>query len=585
MSEIKVLDSALINKIAAGEVVERPSSVLRELIENSIDAESNKIEIKIEKGGLKKIEITDNGKGMSKEDVKLAILRHATSKIKSEEDLFSINSLGFRGEAVPSIASVSRFKIASRKRGEDLGYQIIMEGGKITSESFVAMNEGTQITVEDLFFNVPARRKFLKKENTEFSKLYEVFFKFLMIYHNISFIFYKNNKLFKKYPIQTKTERINSLFPKESKNLYPIKLDIEDFKIEGFISNPELSFKRSNNIYIFVNGRFIKDKMLIHAVTHGYRSIIEPGAYPFAIIFFKITPKLVDVNVHPQKTEVRFNDSNLVHSLISKTIENELSQTPWVKREIAKTLPDDFSNNPYKPKEEDYFFKSPQKSNNSKNLFSRDFIGRSLQFRDLNEKITENKNYFSSLKIIGQIMNTYIICESQDALIIIDQHAAHERIGYERLVKNYENKKTQKETLIIPLTIKLSPEKFSIFKENISFFNEIGFEIEIFGENTITIRKIPSILNKKNIETLMKEIIEDYLVTGFSLAYDETIRKIFSTMACHSVVRGGDKLTEHEMKALLKLMDEYDFSANCPHGRPVYYKISRYELDKKFHRV
>ena len=594
MAEIKILDSSLINKIAAGEVVERPSSILRELIENSIDAQSDKIEVFVDKGGMEKIVVSDNGKGMTKEDLKLAILRHATSKIKDENDLFAINSLGFRGEAIPSIASVSKFQIASRKQGTDIGYQITIEGGKIISESPVAMNEGTKITVSDLFFNVPARRKFLKKENTEFSYLYDVFSKFLMIYHNISFTFYKNNKLLKKYPIQTKKERITALFPKEAKDLYPINLDIEDFKIEGFISNPELSFKRSNHLYVFINGRFIKDKMLIHAISHGYRSIIEPREYPFVIIFFEINPRFVDVNVHPQKMEVRFNNSQMVHQIISKTIEGELAKTPWVKRELSDSENNESSSNSKENTfnsslqitEEDYFFKSPSNNVNPKELFSADFVNRSLEYKNNGEQIFEERNsYFSSLKVIGQIMKTYILCEGDDGLIIIDQHAAHERIGYERLVKNYEEKKIQTETLVIPTVIKLTPEKFAIFMDNLPFFNEMGFEIEVFGVNTITIRKVPSILSKKNTENLMKEIIDDYLITGFSLAYDETLRKIFSTISCHSVVRGGDELNKYEMEALLKLMDEYEFSANCPHGRPVYYKISRYELDKKFHRV
>lgn len=594
MTEIKILDTSLINKIAAGEVVERPSSILRELIENSIDAQSDKIEVFVDKGGMDKIVVSDNGKGMNKEDLKLAILRHATSKIRDESDLFAISSLGFRGEALPSIASVSKFQIASRKQGTEIGYQITIEGGNIISESPIAMNEGTKITVSELFFNVPARRKFLKKENTEFSYLYDVFSKFLMIYHNIAFSFYKNNKLLKKYPLQSKSERITALFTKESKDLYPINLDIEDFKIEGFISNPELSFKRSNHLFVFINGRFIKDKMLIHAISHGYRNIIEPREYPFVIIFFKINPRLVDVNVHPQKMEVRFNNSQMIHQIISKTIEGELAKTPWVERELGTNelqygasqseSNENMMGSNLGISSEDYFFKAP--NSNNKELFSADFVNRSLDYKQNNEKVFEERSsYFSSLKVVGQIMKTYILCEGDDGLIIIDQHAAHERIGYERLVKDYEKKKVPQENLLIPTVIKLTPEKFAIFMDNLSFFNEIGFEIEVFGVNTITIRKIPIILNRKNIEILMKEIIDDYLITGFSLAYEDSIRKIFSTISCHSVVRGGDELNKYEMESLLKLMDEYEFSANCPHGRPVYYKISRYDLDKKFHRV
>jgi DNA mismatch repair protein MutL len=339
--------------------------------------------------------------------------------------------------------------------------------------------------------------------------------------------------------------------------------------------------------------------MLIHAISHGYRSINESREYPFVIIFFEIKPQFVDVNVHPQKLEVRFNDSQMVHQIISKTIEAELSKTPWVKRELnTNGMPttldyrdvrsyisfDGNISNVGGITPDDYFFKSPTSSN--KELFSMDFIQRSLDYKDVIEQdYEERKSFFSSLKVIGQIMKTYILCEGEDGLIIIDQHAAHERIGYERLVKEYEVKKIPQETLLIPIAIKLTPEKFAIFMDNISFFNEIGFEIEVFGVNTLTIRKIPVILNRSNIEHLMKEIIDDYLITGFSLAYDDTIKKIFSTISCHSVVRAGDILNTFEMETLLKKMDEYDFSANCPHGRPVYYKISKYELDKKFHRV
>ncbi len=592
---IKILDDNLINKIAAGEVVERPSSILRELIENSIDAKSDKIEVYIEDAGIKKLMVIDNGVGISKEELKIAVLRHATSKIVTEDDLFSISSLGFRGEALPSIASVSKFTISSKTKESDIGYRIKLENGKIVEENPVAMKTGTKIEVENLFYNVPARRKFLKREATEFSHLYKSFFNFLLVYNDITFEFYKENKKYKFFPKESAKKRVSEIFPKEASELFPISLDVEDFKIEGFIGNPELSYRRSHNLYTFINGRFIRDKTIIHAIAHGYRSILDSREYPFVILFFQINPKLVDVNVHPQKLEVRFNDSRKVHLIISKTIEETLAKTPWVKKDlnVGSSLGQNLEGENRDPKsffndttQLDHFNKSLANS-----LFSPDFLERSLKQKDPSLSNEGDfikpmkRNYFSSLDVIGQAHLTYIICQDEDGLVLIDQHAAHERVGYENLLNGYNNKKIQTESLLIPLILLFSPEKFSNLKENLSFLNESGFEIDIFGPDSIAIRKIPYIFRKANIEKLIREVVDDYFTSDFSMAYEDKIKHIFSTISCHSVTRAGDKLNNYEIKSLLEQMDEINFSANCPHGRPVYYKISKYELDKKFHRV
>jgi len=586
---IKILDDNLINKIAAGEVVERPASILRELIENSIDAKSDKIEVHIEDAGIKKIMIIDNGVGISKEELKIAVLRHATSKIATEDDLFSISSLGFRGEALPSIASVSKFTISSKTEDSDIGYMIKIEGGIIVEESPVPMERGTKIEVENLFYNLPARRKFLKKESTEFSHLYKSFFNFLLVYNDITFEFYKNNKKYKFFPKESAKKRVSEIFPKEAPQLFPIELDVNDFKIKGFIGNPELSYRRSYNLYTFINGRFIKDKTIIHAIAHGYRSILDSREYPFVILFFEINPKLVDVNVHPQKLEVRFNDSRSVHVIISKTIEATLAKTPWVKKDLSinnlennlNTVSKTFNGGSFfkEVTPADYFSKATKGT-----LFSPDFIERSLKNKNIIENI-KKRDYFSSLHIIGQAHLTYIICQDEDGLVLIDQHAAHERVGYETLVNGYKDKRIQTETLLIPLVLTFQPDKFSALVENLLFFNESGFEIEIFGEDSIAIRKIPYLFKKSNLEKLIREIVDDYFISNSSLAFEDKMKHIFSTMSCHSVTRAGDRLNNYEIKSLLEQMDEIDFSANCPHGRPVYYKISKYELDKKFHRV
>ncbi len=597
---IQILTSDLINKIAAGEVIERPASILRELIDNSIDAKSTKIEIYSEEAGMRNLTVIDNGHGMNKDDLKLSILRHATSKIKTEDDLFSIYTLGFRGEAIPSIASVSKFEISSRTKDDELGYQIIIHGGEIIEEKYIAMNVGTKVTIKELFFNTPVRKKFLKKEETEFSYIYDTFLKYVLYYNNISFDLYKNNKKIKFFPVQTLKERVFEVFGVEiAQNLFPVSIEFEYYKIVGFIGNPEMCYKNNSHLHIFINGRFIKDKVVLHAISEGYSSILDSSLYPFVVLFIKVDPKHIDINVHPQKSEVRFSDGRKIHLVTVKVISDALATTPWVKRDLVFsnnssnlntantfTKVNDFVKNTNdeiilnssladnKPQllESDYYYKSP-----NKNIFT--FQPQQISFDN------KKDGYFANLKVVGQLLNTYIVCEDSEGMIIVDQHAAHERIGYECLLNGYKNKNIQTENLLIPIIINLSPEKMAAFGENSMFFETIGFDIEIFSETSIVIRKIPLIFHKSNVEKLIKEIVDDYFSSGFSMQYEDKLKEIYSSMACHSVTRGGDKLNEFEMKSLLEKMDTIDFAANCPHGRPVYFKMTKYELEKKFLRV
>ncbi len=650
MTSIKILPSNIINKIAAGEVIERPASILRELLDNSIDAHSTHIEIVIDEAGVKKLAIIDNGTGISETDLKLAVLRHATSKIEREDDLFSINTLGFRGEALPSIASISKFTISSKTEGQDLGFRVSIEGGETIEESPIIMNKGTSIVVEELFYNVPVRRKFLKKEHTEFSYLYELFNRYAIFYHNISFDFYKNGKKILSLPQQTQIERIKEVFGSEiAESLFEISDNSIDFKIGGFIGKPELSYKTNSNIYIFLNGRFIKDKTILVAISKAYSNLMEHGKYPFITLFCKVNPSFMDVNVHPQKAEVRFNDTNRVFSFVYHTIIDTLSKTPWVKKEIVayttkkdeNNIKNDFlenkkffnnknsfelsenidslenqlqhkneidktnSSQQFTQKHFNYYFPEQLNKENSidnsktSNLnnkdtespFLRDIIKESLFIKDPNfnnQNITNTSNnptaLFSNLIVIGQIFSTYIVCQSSDSLILIDQHAAHERVGYEELLKNYREKKRHSEELLIPILLELTFDKIAIFEEYLSIFDEMGFSITLFGNKTLKIERVPSIFVNSKITKLILEIIEELQTTGFSSRYEERVREIFSRIACHSVVRGGDSMNNYEIYSLLKKMDEIDFSAHCPHGRPVYFKIHISEIEKKFHR-
>ncbi|MBN2693059.1 DNA mismatch repair endonuclease MutL [bacterium] len=663
MNSIKILPSNIINKIAAGEVIERPASILRELLDNSIDAGSTHIEIVVDEAGVKKLSIKDNGIGIDEKEIKLAVLRHATSKIETEDDLFSINTLGFRGEALPSIASISKFTISSKREEQDLGSKISIEGGDIVEESPIMMNRGTHIIVEDLFYNVPVRRKFLKKEHTEFSYLYDLFNRYAIFYHNIYFDFYKNGKKILSLPQQTQIERIREVFGLEiADSLFEITDNSVDFNITGFIGKPELSYKTNNNIYIFLNGRYIKDKTILVAISRAYSTLMEHGKYPFVTLFCKVNPTFMDVNVHPQKAEVRFNDTNRVFSFVYHTITDTLSKTPWVKKEIVGDITKnidsinsynqrflDFSNKnelsnifeqnreipslegalkksdksehfppqnkseideknssqQFTQKHYNYYFPEQLNKNNNFNdsktsnlknrdgesPFLRDIIKESLFIKDPNfsNQNISNNSYnptalFSNLIVIGQIFSTYIVCQSSDSLILIDQHAAHERIGYEELLKNYHGKKKQSEELLIPILIELNYDKIAIFEEYNSVFEEMGFVITVFGDKTLKVERVPSIFINSKITKLILEIIEELQTTGFTSRYEERLREIFSRIACHSVVRGGDLMNNYEIYSLLNKMDEIDFSAHCPHGRPVYFKIHISEIEKKFHR-
>lgn len=594
---IQILNPNLINKIAAGEVVERPASVLRELLENAIDAKSTRIEIFLEQAGIKKLTIRDNGKGMSEGDLARAILRHATSKIISEADLFSISTLGFRGEALPSIGSVSKFTISSRLHDQELGYLISLEGGDEIRSEPVAMNPGTEVVVEDLFYNVPVRKKFLKREQTEYAYLYDVLTKVVLFYHNITFILYKNGKKVKHFPAQESKKRMLALFGEvQGKKLYPIVQKTDALELNGFLGKPDIHHRTSKNISIFINGRFIRDKVLIHAISHGYRSFLEQREYPMVILFLQIDPTLVDVNVHPQKMEVRFNDSRMIHTFIARTIEQVLAKTPWVQDELGGgnlMIPENAptSIGTFASPEgtvgitpADYFARGPQPFQGGDGLFSGDMIQRTIAYQEQSFMAITERGYFSRLKVVGQIHKCYILCEDQDGLVVIDQHAAHERIGYEILLENSQKQSLQTETLLVPLVINFEPDKLAILTEHLSFFTDNSFEVELFGGDSIMIRKVPYLFKRGNIESLIREVVDEFLYTGFSLSYDERMKKIYATMACHSVVRSGDQLNLQEMEALLTQMDQFDFSANCPHGRPVYFKLGMMELEKRFHR-
>jgi len=595
--KIKILSEQLSNKIAAGEVVERPASVVKELIENSLDAEANDIIVETEIGGKRLIKVSDNGFGMSKEDALLALERHATSKIADDNDLFNISTLGFRGEALPSTASVSRFTIASRERGSIEGTEIYAEGGKIRDVKAFGMAEGSIITVRNLFFNTPARLKFMKSNETESGHIGDVLTRLALSRPDIRFTWINDGKtVFKLLPGDMLNRASNLLGVKNAGKLFNIEFKDGDIEIYGLLSAPEISRSTSGGFYTYINGRFIRDKIVQHALMQGYKNVMEKGRYPVVLLFINLPSSEVDVNVHPTKHEVRFREQGRVHAAIQNAIESVLRKSPWLsekeplftplkpsepsisKIESVKDALLKYSGVPKKPS----MFNFPQPSQlpvrEEKPVPSEPF---SLP----KNEIKEEAGYFSSLQIIGQFRSAYIICQDNDDLILIDQHAAHERVVFQELKSSFSKNSIEKQGLLFPETLELSHGEVALLKEFSEELDNIGFELEDFGGNTWILKAVPRILSNGEYLKALKDILEELGGAGSSGLFKEKVDDILATVACHSVVRGSHPLSASEIKHLFARMDSTDFASGCPHGRPVISKITLREIEKMFKRV
>jgi len=584
VSKIKILPEILSNKIAAGEVVERPSSVVKELVENSLDADSTRIIIEVERGGRSLIRVSDNGTGMSSDDALLSIERYATSKIYKDADLFSIKTLGFRGEALPSIASVSRFTLETRDQGSSVGTRIEIEGGKIRKVSEAGVPAGTLITVRDIFFNTPVRRKFLKTINTEMSHIADTLANIAVGWTHVHFRLNHNSRTVKNWtPVSDPSDRAADVLGKEMKNeLQRVNASDEIFSLSGWIASPRISRSTSRGIYVYVNGRCVQDRTVQHALFEGYEGRLMKGQFPMAVLFICAAPDQVDVNVHPRKNEVRFLQQNRIHSLVKNAVSSVLnladrnlfdnhppplrSDTPPLPTEISEP----FSGfNPPLPKMSLHNEEQPVFSESSRISPEQTRLWK--------------KNRFSDMKIIGQFQGTYIICESGDGLVLIDQHAAHERILFEQL-KSRASVKTR-QTLLIPETLDLSHTENDILETLLPAFEEIGFEIEPFGGNTSIVKSVPALLIGREISPLITEIVEKAAVIGLSAGIDRIKDECLMLTACHAAVRANQELSEKEIKALLHQLEECENPSHCPHGRPIWIQWTMRSLEKSFNRI
>jgi len=594
----------LINQIAAGEVVERPSSVIKELLENSLDANADKIEIDVEQGGIKLIRIADNGSGIHKDDMALALSRHATSKIRSLDDLEHVNSLGFRGEAVPSIASISRLLITSATEGQD-GWQVIGDGSeKEIEQKPAAHKRGTTIEVRDLFFNVPARRKFLKTEKTEFKHLDDVIKRIALSRFDISLSLTHNRKSIRQFRAATdktgQERRVAEICGKSfiEQSVY-IEHEAIGLKIWGWIALPTFSRSQADLQYFYVNGRMVKDRVVTHAVRQAYQDVLYHGRHPAYILFFELDPVLVDVNAHPTKSEVRFRESRTVHDFLYRSIHDAIAKIKPENPDSASAYSQPaFSGNSSSAFAQPEITASsgfgggyiPQQSNMSlaieEQIAAYSQLANSQARAEISDQqSTEEDNTYPPLGFAkAQIHGIFILAENRDGLVIVDMHAAHERITYERLKQAYDGEGILSQPLLVPIDIEVSEKEADFVESELKFFKDIGLEVDRSGPQTVRIRQIPVLLNKTNAEALLRDVLSDFSVHGRSDRIKNMMNEVLGTMACHGSVRANRQLTIPEMNALLRDMEKTERSGQCNHGRPTWVQMNVSQIDKLFMR-
>ena len=657
---VSVLPPELANQIAAGEVVERPASVVKELVENSLDAGAKRVEVTVDQGGRELIRVEDDGCGMGRDDALRALERHATSKITSVEDLFAINTLGFRGEAVPSIGSVSQLTLKTKPHGELEGTQIVVRGGSVERVEDVGMAAGTIMTIQDIFFNTPARLKFLKTPSTEARHISQILMRMALSRPDVRFKLRRDGKTVLDLPeVNDLKDRILAVLGREVYDqLFPTFEfpAVNGVVARGYYSKPSHKQRTAGNVYTFVNGRYILDRTVRAAIKGAYGTLLESNRYPSVVLFLNVPHDMVDINVHPAKTEVRFHDTNSIYRAVYHAIADALADAPWVRREArAYSLDRRHASTRYEPSSggdgpgeasalslssERYTSPAPtlsvrtgeQLRSGGDSLAARltphrhDFRpeqaptqggfsqpgltplldaprpalpapshdgtgpdegppqqGEEQDDADISH-VMASAGYFSSLRVIGQFKRQYIVCEDATSMVVIDQHAAHERIGFERLKALFAKEHKEGQPLLFPKRLELDALKADILSEHLDFFERAGFEIEHFGNQTYVLKSVPAVLAKANIDRIILDAIEDLGQSGRSDRMEEAMEAILSRMACHSVVRGPTSLTDQECYALFAQMDAIDFASNCPHGRPVYFRMSLDEIEISFER-
>ncbi len=654
MGKIHVLSESVANKIAAGEVVERPASVVKELLENSLDAGSTRIKIQVEAGGKKLIQVTDNGCGMVRDDALLAFERHATSKLKNAEDLLTVATLGFRGEALPSIASVSRLRLETRAPEEISGTIVEINGGKILRVEEAGLPPGTSITIRDLFFNTPARKKFLKAESTELSHIASLATHYALAHPDKHFELHAaTNAILVAPPVASHSDRVYQVFGKEVLDqLIPLAavqplahvglpqpppwrrpeedqspLEPGELRVHGFISKPEIQKLNRNSIYVFVNGRLIRDRLIQHALTEAYRNIIPPSVYPVVLLFLQLPSGEVDVNVHPSKTEVRFRQQTVTHDFVRDSVRAALMKArpvPQFTTEIAAHATASASLTPgthaqgsapwqhlYAPAEpQDFRLQPPVPPPGTERFqFSGGIsveanaavpVARALGFSapdfsaedtctpplpDEPEAPSDLAPSLSSLKPLGQIRESFILAVNHEGLWIIDQHVAHERVLFEKILRQRAAQKVESQRLLMPLVIELTPAQQAVFAEISDELAHNGFEAEPFGSRSIALKLAPAGVEASQIEHILAELLDQFSREEQALNMEKVRARIAASIACHAAIKVNMPLEQNKMEWLIAELAKTECPMSCPHGRPVVLRYSLKDIQKAFKRI
>jgi DNA mismatch repair protein MutL len=575
-SKIRILSEDLIAKIAAGEVVERPASVVKELIENSIDAGATSIVVDIRAGGMESIRVMDDGCGMSREDALLATERYATSKVQKEEDLYAIQTLGFRGEALPSIASVSKMRVITRDSGSQVGTGVYREAGARVRVSEAGSPVGTSVEVKNLFYNTPVRRRFLKSVGTEFLHIHRVVDQMALSKHNIQFRLIHDGKEVLNVPrTNDSSVRIEAILGRETYDgLIPVECRDETISLRGYIGRPTFTLSTAKSVFTYVNGRFVRDRTVNRSIFDAYRTLIPRERYPIAILFIDLSPRRIDVNVHPTKREIRFRDQERIYRSIHLALQSQLKAVPGDER-ISRAV-------------ETYWREKGAPGGIGEvtgeyRAMEGEGVERSFVFPEFSHK-AQPGGFYSSLFPLGQIGGTYIVCQGPKGLVLIDQHAAHERVLFEKLSHQLGDSAVVRQVLLFPHMVEVSHAEAHMVGSYKDELERLGVEIEAFGGNTVAVKSIPQVVAGEGVESLVKDIIGELASEGRTLKGKAVTERILSIMACHGAIRANRVLRDEETQALIRDLEEIDFASTCPHGRPIYSEIDYPQLDKMFKR-
>jgi DNA mismatch repair protein MutL len=613
-NQIQLLPDALIDQIAAGEVVERPASVVKELVENALDAGAGRIRIDVKDGGKALVAVTDDGRGMSPGDARLALSRHATSKITNLADLETVASFGFRGEALPAIASVSRMRLFTRLTDSEEGFAINLEAGAVINSGTAGGPPGTRIEVADLFAKIPARRKYLKTESTEWGHIHDWMRRLGLALPGVHFELRRDNKTPIIWPATSDPiDRIAAVLGEgEADALVPVECEDATGHLQAFVSSPEVTRSNANGIYLFVNGRPVRDKVMRHALITAYRDLLPKGRFPSAVLFLTIVGTGVDVNVHPAKWEVRFADSQAIHQLIRRAVRDAMAQRNWLGDASAQPKATD---HPLAGPTHPTYPTSGTRSQNARSalanlpttlpatsvgepaatdwvLAKRDEANVLPGLEAASSEPGSSSLQFGNLRLLGQLLASYLLVEGKEGLLMIDQHAAHERVLYERLRAEWIERGVDRQGLLLSVTVELDPLGASALQRHIETVDRLGFELEPFGESSVVVRAIPALLSGRDPVPLVRDLAEQLQDipggetegAGAELRLLSAADKVFASLACHSARRFGDHLSEHEQKQILRDLDTIPWAPTCPHGRPVAVAYSLPEIERRFAR-